>query len=448
MENKFIPDAIEIVGRAIKADNDSDYDQALNLYRDALGRFTMGLKYEKNESRKKLIIERVEGYMKRAEELRDYLNKQQELESKGGGGAASKKRGEGDDDDDAKEKSKLRGALAGAIVTEKPDVKWDDVAGLEGAKDSLKETVILPVRFPQLFTGKRRPFKGILLYGPPGTGKSYLAKAVATESDATFFSVSSADLISKWQGESERLVRNLFEMARESDGGRAIIFIDEVDSLCGSRSEGESDSARRVKTEFLVQMDGVGKGKSDVLVLGATNVPWELDAAIRRRFEKRVYIPLPEREARAFMVKLNMGDTPNNLTDEDYETLGEITEGASGSDIKVMVKEALMEPLRRCQKAQQFCPDMEGYLVPCENYPSCSRCPPKLSSDPPGKDYTCKSCGAQRLALWDVPPEKLRAPEVKVKDFQQVLKHSFSSVSKDELKQYDDWTTQFGQEGA
>lgn len=101
-------------------------------------------------------------------------------------------------------------------------------------------------------------------------GKSYLAKAVATESDATFFSVSSADLISKWQGESERLVRNLFEMARESDGGRAIIFIDEVDSLCGSRSEGESDSARRVKTEFLVQMDGVGKGKSDVLVLGAT----------------------------------------------------------------------------------------------------------------------------------------------------------------------------------
>lgn len=139
MENKFIPDAIEIVGRAIKADNDSDYEQALNLYRDALGRFTMGLKYEKNESRKKLIIERVEGYMKRAEELRDYLNKQQELENKGGGGAASKKRGEGDDDDDAKEKSKLRGALAGAIVTEKPDVKWDDVAGLEGAKDSLKE---------------------------------------------------------------------------------------------------------------------------------------------------------------------------------------------------------------------------------------------------------------------------------------------------------------------
>ena len=107
------------------------------------------------------------------------------------------------------------------------------------------------------------------------------------------------DLVSKWQGESERLVRNLFEMAREAEGNRAIIFIDEVDSLCGSRSEGESDSARRIKTEFLVQMDGVGnENAGKVLILGATNIPWELDAAIRRRFEKRVYIPLPEPDAR------------------------------------------------------------------------------------------------------------------------------------------------------
>ena len=126
------------------------------------------------------------------------------------------------------------------------------------------------------------------------------------------------------------MVRNLFELARESEGGRAIIFIDEVDSLCGSRSEGESDSARRVKTEFLVQMDGVGKNAGRVLVLGATNIPWELDAAIRRRFEKRVYIPLPDAEARAYMVQLNLGDTPNELVESDYERLGEITEGASG----------------------------------------------------------------------------------------------------------------------
>lgn len=279
------------------------------------------------------------------------------------------------------------------------------------------------------------------------SGKSYLAKAVATEADSTFFSVSSSDLISKWQGESERLVRNLFEMARESPGARAIIFIDEVDSLCGSRSEGESDSARRVKTEFLVQMDGVGKKEGDVLVLGATNVPWELDAAIRRRFEKRVYIPLPEAEARCAMVRIHLGDTPNNLGDADFEKLGRETVGASGSDIKVLVKEALMEPLRRCQQAKQFI-SMGEFLVPCEEYPNCPYCPPKLSSDKSDMNYDCMRCGAKRMQLWDVPPEKLKAPDVGVNDFLKVLKHSHVSVSEKEMEEYTQWTKQFGQDGA
>lgn len=143
MENKFIPDAIDIVSRAIEADNEGEYEKALSLYRDALGRFTLGLKYEKNEQRKKLVIERVEGYMKRAEELRDHLNKQSELDKNGSGGTGMKKKGEDDGDDQDKEQAKLRGALSGAIVTEKPNVKWTDVAGLEGAKESLKEVRIL-----------------------------------------------------------------------------------------------------------------------------------------------------------------------------------------------------------------------------------------------------------------------------------------------------------------
>lgn len=134
----MIPQGIEIVQKAIAADNENDYEKALSLYRDALARFTMGLKYEKNESRKKLIMERVEGYMKRAEELSDYLKKQSELDKGGGGGVAAAKKGEGEGDVDA-DKKKLRGALSSAIVTEKPNISWDDVAGLENAKESLKE---------------------------------------------------------------------------------------------------------------------------------------------------------------------------------------------------------------------------------------------------------------------------------------------------------------------
>lgn len=257
-----------------------------------------------------------------------------------------------DEDGQDAETKRLRAGLSSAILSETPNVSWDDVAGLQTAKDSLKEAVILPIKFPQLFTGKRTPWKGILLYGPPGTGKSFLAKAVATEAKSTFFSVSSSDLVSKWMGESERLVKNLFAMAREAKP--SIIFIDEVDSLCGTRGEGESEASRRIKTEFLVQMDGVGNGEGGVLVLGATNIPWQLDLAIKRRFEKRIYIPLPDMEARKRMFELQVGSTPCMLGQKEYRELAIKTEGYTGSDISVLVRDALMQPVRKVLSATHF----------------------------------------------------------------------------------------------
>lgn len=205
----FLGRAIESVKKAIEFDTSGEYEKAYQGYYSALELFMLALKWEKNAKSKEMIRQKAGEYMERAEKLKNHLAEQdgkRKPAAMGANGKASNGAGKGDDKEDEQdaESKKLRGALAGAILTDKPNIKWEDVAGLEGAKEALKEAVILPIKFPHLFTGKRQPWKGILLYGPPGTGKSYLAKAVATEANSTFFSVSSSDLVSKWMGESER----------------------------------------------------------------------------------------------------------------------------------------------------------------------------------------------------------------------------------------------------
>jgi spastin len=188
------------------------------------------------------------------------------------------------------------------ILAEAPNVKWDDIVGLDDAKRALKEAVVLPSLRSDLFQGIRAPDQGILLYGPPGNGKTMLAKAAASAAQATFFAVSASTLTSKWHGEGEKLVRALFRAARER--APSIIFVDEVDSLLGERGSNEHEASRRLKTEFLVQMDGAkGDEGARLLVLAATNRPQDLDNAVVRRLPKRIYIPLPDANARKFLVR-------------------------------------------------------------------------------------------------------------------------------------------------
>ncbi|KAF9103192.1 Vacuolar protein sorting-associated protein 4 [Mortierella sp. AM989] len=426
--------AVETVRRATEADSKGHLDEALPLYQTALEYFLTALKYEKNERVKETVRRKVIEYMNRAEQIKENPVKLEEKPKKKPIAASNGMKKDSDDDDgDDADTKKLKGALTSAILTEKPNIKWSDVAGLDAAKESLKEAVILPIRFPHLFTGNRSPWKGILLYGPPGTGKSFLAKAVATEANSTFFSVSSSDLVSRWMGESERLVKQLFQMARESKP--AIIFIDEVDSLCGSRGEGDSEASRRLKTEFLVQMNGVGNDMDGVLVLGATNIPWHLDSAIRRRFEKRIYIPLPDPHARAKMFELNVGKTPCTLTSRDYQQLGQITDGYSGSDIAIAVRDALMMPIRKVQASTHFkwadAPSRADATILTKHLTPCS------PGDP----------AALEMSWEHVEGDQLLEPTLSLADFIKSIKSVRPTVSADDVVEHTKFTLEFGSEG-
>ncbi|KAB8246974.1 P-loop containing nucleoside triphosphate hydrolase protein [Aspergillus flavus] len=441
----FLGRAIDAVKKAIELDNSGEYEKAYQGYYSALELFMLALKWEKNPKSKEMIRAKTGEYLDRAEKLKTHLEateSRKKPSAVGANGKVAQGSGKGeyvsqssqscfyigneDDNEDADSK-KLRSALAGAILSDKPNVKWEDVAGLESAKEALKEAVILPIKFPHLFTGKRQPWKGILLYGPPGTGKSYLAKAVATEANSTFFSVSSSDLVSKWMGESERLVKQLFNMARENKP--AIIFIDEVDALCGPRGEGESEASRRIKTELLVQMDGVGKDSRGVLILGATNIPWQLDAAIRRRFQRRVHISLPDINARVKMFMLAVGQTPCEMTQADYRTLAEMSEGYSGSDISIAVQDALMQPIRKIQTATHY----KKVLVEGQE---------KVTPCSPG------DAGAMEMTWTSVEADQLLEPPLVLKDFIKAVRNSRPTVSQEDLQRNSEWTKEFGSEGA
>ncbi|XP_053292675.1 spastin isoform X5 [Pleuronectes platessa] len=291
--------------------------------------------------------------------------------------------------------SKLANLILNEIVDRGASVSFEDIAGQDLAKQALQEIVILPALRPELFTGLRSPARGLLVFGPPGNGKTMLAKAVAAESKATFFNISAATLTSKYVGEGEKLVRALFAVARELQP--SVIFIDEVDSLLCERREGEHDASRRLKTEFLIEFDGVQSGGDDrVLVMGATNRPQELDEAVLRRFAKRIYVALPDEQTRLTLLKNLLGKHGNPLSKNELSFLSKQTAGYSGSDLTSLAKDAALGPIR------ELGPDQ----------------------------VRCMAANEMR--------------NIKIKDFEDSLKRIKPSVSPTSLNMYIEWNKDFG----
>lgn len=231
------------------------------------------------------------------------------------------------------------------ILDSKNNIEWNDIAGLANVKKSINEIVVWPMLRPDIFKGLRNPPKGMLLFGPPGTGKTMIGRCIASQCKATFFSISASSLTSKWVGEGEKMVKAMFYLAKKMQP--SVLFIDEIDSLLSQRTDSENEGSRRIKTEFLVQLDGAGTENDDkILVIGATNRPHEIDEAARRRLVKRIYVPLPDYEARLFILKHLMKDFENNINDVEYKKITNLTSGYSGSDLYNLCREAAMEPIR------------------------------------------------------------------------------------------------------
>ena len=265
------------------------------------------------------------------------------------------------------EDTEMDAKIANEIMQTNPGVKFSDIIGMQEMKKILYEIIIVPAIRPDFFTGIRKPQRGILLFGPPGTGKTLIAKAIASECNSTFFNISASSLTSKWVGESEKTVKSLFKLAYQK--APSIIFIDEIDSILSKRSENENEATKRLKTEFLIQFDGLGSNNNaKLLVIAATNRPMDLDEALLRRLPKRVYCGPLDVNGRFDFIKKVINRVETNLKDKDIMEIAKMTNGYSNSDLKELCKEAAFQPVRELTmeqilKIKKFRPLVKNDLV-------------------------------------------------------------------------------------
>lgn len=294
------------------------------------------------------------------------------------------------------EKHLVNAVIDNLIVSTKPDTTWEQIGGLPDVKRTIKEAIVLP------FIKEKPPYikstRTILLYGPPGTGKTLLAKAASNTLSATFFEARVSSLLSKYFGESSKLIHALFQKARKEEP--SVVFVDELDSVAISRGGNMNEATRRVLGEFLTQIEGFNTKKDEkVLIIGATNKPWDLDEAIISRFQRKVYVPLPDEKARKGIFRIHLEGAKSSL---DLDDLARRSEGFSGRDISSVCQEAINHMVREMN--------------------------PGLT------DMT-----AEQVSKYRLKSRPLNEP-----DFQEAFSKIRPATKKVELSKYEDWQKDFG----
>lgn len=324
----------EDLERAGKAEARGDYERARICYLSAAEAYHKLAKQSKVAAVKKERLKVARKLIEKANRMKDHAAGRQ-LETSGGGGGNTESR------DDA-------GDMTGVVreLIRKADVKWSDIGGLEEVKSEIKSLFGISMAKTPQGVDLGRP-GNILLYGPPGTGKTLLAAATSNSLAATFFSVNTGDLLSKYFGESSKTVSALFREARRLSP--SVVFMDEVESLAASRDDMQSGAEGRVLGQLLAELDGLSsKGSKDfVLVMAATNLPWRLDAAILSRFPRQIYVPLPDKEARKKILRVLL-DGRGLKVDLDLDELAALADGLSGREMEHLCGQATRMMLERC----------------------------------------------------------------------------------------------------